>query len=244
MGRRNKANILNMRYLSLFIALLGTLILPAPTLSAGAVQSHDSIRDAARRYIEQATGYSMPPTVTVNRLDNRLRLQACNKPLEAFSPPGRRKLGRVTVGVRCNGNKPWSLYVPVTVALFSNVVVVTRDLPRGAILTSGDLKLVKQDIARLNRGFMEQPTQAIGKTLKRSLQRGQVLTPRQITAPQTIKKGSRVAIIASNSAMRVSMRGKALSGGATGERIRVQNLSSKRELEATIISPGVVKVSM
>ncbi len=229
----------------LFFVLLAALLSPAPALSSRAAQSHDSIREAARRHVlEKTAGYSVPPTVSVGRLDSRLRLQACDKPLETFSPPAGRSLGRITVGVRCSGTKPWSLYVPVTVAIITDVVVAARDLSRGAILTSKDLELVAQDITRLHRGFMERPGQAIGKTLKRNLRRGQVLTPNQIAAPLAIKKGSRVAIVASSGAIQVRMQGKALGNGATGERIRVQNLSSKKEIEATVISPGVVRVSM
>ena len=240
-----RSNLLNFSILFNVVALLGVLLLPTTALSAGATQSHDSIREAARRHVlEKNTGYTVPPTVSVNRLDSRLRLQACDRPLETFSPPARRKLGRITVGVRCNGAKPWSLYVPVSVSIITKVVVAARDLPRGAILTASDLKLVEQDIARLNRGYIEQPTQAIGKITKRSLQRGHVLTPKQISTPLAVKKGNRVAIVASNSAIQVRMRGKALSNGATGERIRVQNISSKKEIEATVISPGVVRVSM
>lgn len=237
----NKLNLLNI--LSFFMRL--TLLLPATAFSVGLYQSHESIREAAYQHImERDTGYSIVPTITVNRLDSRLKLPACNIPLETFSSSATRSLGRITVGVRCHGNKPWSLYVSAAVGLITKVTVAARDLSRGSILTAADLKLAEHDIARLHRGFMEDPAQAIGKTLKRNLQQGRVLTAKLVAIPLAVKKGSRVTIIASSNAIQVRMQGKALSNGAAGERIQVQNRSSKRTLEATVISPGLVKISM
>ena len=193
---------------------------------------------------DSVTGYSVPPTVTVSRLDSRLRLPKCTLPLEAFSPPAGRKLGKTTVGVRCSGNKPWSLYVSVMVSLHADVVVTAHHLSRGATLTAEDLILEKKDIARLRGSYFSDPTQAIGKALKRNLQQGRVLNSQHIITPNTIKKGSKVIILAHSDNIQVRMPGKALSNGVMGALIKVQNIQSKKELEAIVMSPGVVKVAM
>jgi flagella basal body P-ring formation protein FlgA len=41
----------------------------------------------------------------------------------------------------------------------------------------------------------------------------------------------------------VRMPGKALGNGAIGERIKVENNSSSRQIEVTVISPGIVQAS-
>jgi len=245
MTNEMNTNELKTKDLLLKSMLVTALILPTFVFSADAIQSHESIREAAHNYAkESATGYSVPPTVAVNRLDSRLRLPKCEQPLETFSPPAQRKLGRATVGVRCSGSKPWSLYVPVMVSLNSDVIVAARNLTRGAILSAADLTLEKKDIARLRGGFFEQPTEAIGKALKRNLQQGQVLHAQHIATPNTVKKGSKVIILANSKKIQVRMPGKALDNGTMGELIRVQNSHSKKELEATVVSPGVVRVAM
>jgi len=225
--------------------LLSTLALPTFVYSADGFQSHESIRNAAHAHAKKSlTGYSVPPTVTVNRIDNRLRLAKCNQPLETFSPPAGRKLGRTTIGVRCSGIKPWSLYVSAMVSLNSDVVVAAHNLARGTILNATDLMLEKRDIARLRSNYFDNPTQAIGKRLRRNLQRGQVLNSIYIVTPNTVKKGNKVIILASSNKVQVRMPGKALSNGSTGELIKVQNIRSKKELEAIVVSPGIVKVAM
>ena len=245
MNEKTTINILKRKHLLISAVLFSGLILAPSAFSAGGIQSHASIRDAARNHaISNASGHTMPPTVTVNRLDSRLRLSQCSQPLETFSPPTGRKLGRTTVGVRCSGTKPWSLYVPVMVSLIDDVVVTAHNLARGTILNASDLTLEKKDITRLRGHFFNQPTKAIGKALKRSLQQGQVLSSQHMLTPHTIKKGSKITILASSKKIRVRMPGKALSNGTMGELIRVENTHSKKKLEARVISPGVVRVAM
>jgi flagella basal body P-ring formation protein FlgA len=125
------------------------------------------------------------------------------------------------------------------------VVVAATDLPRGALLTEKDLSLEELDITALHRGYMEEITDAIGKKLKRNLQRGQVLTPHQVATPLAVKRGNRVTIIASTpGAFEIRMQGQAMDNGAAGDRIKVKNTSSKRVVEATIRSPGIVEVAL
>ncbi len=208
-------------------------------------QSHESIREAAREHIlERREEYPAPPEVQAGHLDNRLRLAACEQPLETFSPPGKRLLGKVTVGVRCEGEKPWVLYVPVTIIVMAPVVVANSELARGATVTPGDVKLEKRDIARLHRGYYATLEEAVGKTVRHSLRRNQVVTPSRLNSPLAVKRNSRVTILAASSSVQVRMSGTALQNGSIGERIRVKNRSSERELEARVVKQGVVQVTM
>lgn len=227
------------------LLMAGGMTLPS-VLMAGDMQSHESIREAARQHVlKQNNRYPAPPIVKVGRLDSRLRLEKCGKPLETFSPPGRASSSRSTVGVRCMGPSPWSLYVPTSISIMLPVVVASKDLPRGTLLTEGDLALKEQDITDQHRGYLEHLTDAVGKKLKRDLNRGEVLTPQQMDEPLAIKRGSRVTIIASTpGTFEVRMQGQALDNGAAGDRIKVRNSSSKRVVEATVISAGIVEVAL
>jgi len=240
-----KLNQLKIMSLLINTMLLLALVAPTFVFSADAIQPHESIHNAAHDHAKNGlTSYAIPPTITVNRIDSRLRLPKCNQPLDTFSPPAGRKLGRTTVGVRCSGNKPWSLYVPVMISLNTDVVVAASNLARGTILSATDLMLDTKDVARLRGNYFSNPSQAIGKTLKRNLQRGRVLDSKYIATPDAIKKGSKVIILAHSSNIQVRMPGKALSNGSIGTLIKVRNSHSKKTLEAIVVSPGVVKVAM
>jgi flagella basal body P-ring formation protein FlgA len=230
------------------LIVLAVCLTPAngsTTADAGALQSHNSIREAARQHIlEHSEEYPAPPDVQAGHLDNRLRLAACGQPLQTFSPPGKRLLGKVTVGVRCDGDKPWTLYVPLNVSVMSQVVVAKTELTRGSTVTREDVKLEKRDIARLHRGYLESLDKAIGKTVKYSVRSNQVVTPSRIDSPLAVKRNGRVTILAANSSVQVRMTGTALENGSIGQRIRVKNRSSERELEARVVGQGIVQVTL
>ncbi|MCW8944282.1 MAG: flagellar basal body P-ring formation chaperone FlgA [Sedimenticola sp.] len=213
------------------------------TLQASQYQSHSSIQDTAEEHVLSSLDDTTGITATPGRLDNRLRLEQCDQELESFTPYGRKNSSRVTVGIRCNGSTRWTLYVPVTLAIEKSVLVASRELPRGTILTATDFKTELRDVARLHRGYLTEKQQVIGKKLKRTVHSNNILTPAQLTIQHAVKKGSQVTILANIGSLQVRMRGKALGNGAIGERIKVENSSSNRLIEVTIVSPGVVQAA-
>jgi flagella basal body P-ring formation protein FlgA len=221
------------------------LALMSPTISAAQFQSHTSIMEAAGQHIlAQSADYPSPPEVIPGRLDSRLRLKQCDQPLESYTPQGKKQMGKITVGVRCNGTTPWSLFVPVTVKVMTKIVVATNSLPRGSIIQQGDVTMEMRDISRLHRGFLEDTKAAVGKKLRQRIGRNQVITPSKLVAPLTVKRNNRVLIRASNKTIQVSMAGKALQNGSMGQVIRVKNESSNKEVDARVVAPGIVEVPM
>ncbi|WP_260291108.1 flagellar basal body P-ring formation chaperone FlgA [Sedimenticola hydrogenitrophicus] len=222
------------------------LLWPLATLAAGGErsQSHESIRTAAEQHVlNDLDEENQEVSASAGRIDNRLRLSACAQELDTFAPYGRKNSSRITIGVRCNDSDGWTLYVPVTLSIMKEIVVAGRELPRGTILTSADIKTEQRDVARLHRGYLENPRQAVGKKLKRRLHADAILTPGQMVIQHAVKKGNQVVILAQIGTLQVRMNGKALSDGAVGERIKVENNSSNRRIEATVIASGVVKAT-
>lgn len=217
----------------------------SPAISAAQFQSHASIMDAATQHIlDQSSDYPSPPEVVAGQLDSRLRLKQCSQSLESYTPQGKKQMGKITVGVRCSGTTPWSLFVPVTVKVMTKIVVATNNLPRGSIIQPVDVAVELRDISRLHRGYLEDTKAVVGKKLRQRVGRNQVITPSKLVTPLTVKRNNRVIIRASNKAVRVSMTGKALQNGSLGQVIRVKNESSNREVDARVIAPGIVEVPM
>jgi flagella basal body P-ring formation protein FlgA len=177
-------------------------------------------------------------------LDPRLRLKQCGEPLDAFPTGTRRFIGATTVGVRCGGPNPWSLYVSARVAVQESVLVAARPLARGETLGTADVRLVERDLSNLHHGYFEKPGQAVGKVLKQRVSEGDVIRPTQLTEPKMVHRGQRVVLTAEAAGLQVRMAGKALADGATGDWIKVQNLSSNRIVEGEVIAAGVVKIKL
>jgi flagella basal body P-ring formation protein FlgA len=234
----------------LTLILLGGLVLfSSSTLANGKfpVQDHESIRQTAKFYAEklaQTEGDAERKTIDVATLDRRLRLAKCSKPLEAFKSPNTKNYGRTTIGVRCNGEKSWKLYVSVNIQIIKPIVTLKNSVNRNSILQTSDLVLEEKDISTLHRGFYTQVNKLVGKHLKNSLKAGAVLTPGHVKNPLAVKKGAIVMILADAAGIKVHMKGKALKSGSPGEWIPVQNLSSKRQIEGRILRAGVIQVTL
>jgi flagellar basal body P-ring formation protein FlgA len=228
---------------STLAALFLSLMAIGGPVSADPFQSHQSIVSAAESFLQEAFSRDGEHLVIqVSPLDHRLRLSRCDEALTAFEPPGGISIGHTTVGISCQQPKPWSLYVSADVGIEMPVVIATRDLSRGTALEADDLELQVMDTAHLLRGHFVAVNEVIGQTLKRTLRRGQVVTPSMLLVQKTVRRGEQITILAGSGGISVRSQGKALKDGNPGDLIRVVNLSSKRELEARVVSPGLVTV--
>jgi flagella basal body P-ring formation protein FlgA len=221
------------------------LLLASLPALAQPLESLEAIRGAVQQFLQAQIASSPDESqITVGQLDPRLRLPKCTAPLQTFLPPGY-GIGRsTTVGVRCDGDKPWSLYVQASVRSFGKVLVTARPLGRGEVVQAGDIVLKRQELGRLRSGYLTDPAQAVGKRLVRSVNAGTVLSAGLLRAPLMVHRGDRVTIIANTGGLQVRMAGTALEDGAQGQMIRVRNLSSKREVQGVVTGVGIVEVQM
>jgi len=234
---------------TLLIMLATTSLLHSTISKAGKdLQSHTSIITAVEQFLElelQAQAQEQQHdkySIKVGHLDKRLKLNQCDKELEAFLAPGSYLKGKTTVGIRCTTPNPWSLYVPATINLFSKVYKTAYPLAKGHIITEKDLIASKYDLSQLNHGYFMDKTMLIGKQTRRRLKQSHVITPQQVKQALMVKRGEEVALVAKSSSFSIRMSGKAMMDGTKGDRIRVKNSSSKRIIEGIVTQNGVVTV--
>lgn len=176
-------------------------------------------------------------------LDPRLRLADCGRPLEAAFPQGFREGGGyLTVGVRCAGAQPWTVYAKVKVAVYREVLVLRNALRRGGIVGPEDVALERRNLALLGGDYLTAPGQAVGKPVARGLPAGLVLGAGQLSIPKTIRGGEPVTIRVEGEGYEIGMSGQALADGELGQRIRVRNQQSGRVVVGTVAGPGRVIV--
>ena len=182
--------------------------------------------------------------VVPDRLDPRLRLSPCERALEAFWAPGSAELGQTTVGVRCDGAKPWKLFLPTRVKLLQTVVVSSRPLARGQRLGKADLALEKRDIGALRGKAIQNPSQVLGYLMSRGVPAGRVLDSALLEAPVLVERGRRVRMAIQTKGIDITMAGTALEDGALGETVRVRNPASRRVVEGVVVGPAQVRLDM
>lgn len=229
------------------IGLLLTFALPSlPALADAETpqwQPVEMIAAAAEAFLASRTGaFAGDTQVKASPLDARHRLAYCNKPLEAFLRSGTDVSARTIVGVRCNGRKPWKMYVPVNVVVTAKVLVARQTLMKGQVLTAADLALEQRDVSRMRGGYLSDPGQVIGQRLKTQLIAGKTLKPTMFEADIAIRRGQSVTLTVSSGGFNITMLGTALMDGAINQRIRVQNNNSGRTVEGIVRSREQVEI--
>ena len=219
-------------------------LLLAPAMPAAELESHARIQTTAQQYAAgflDAQGYRYE--ITALPLDPRLRLPACSAPLEGYLPPGGRVGGTSTIGVRCAGDDPWSLFVQVVARIYAPVAVAARPLTRGELIGEADVRMEEQDITRLPAGFLTDLAEVVGMKTRRPLATGHVIGKTAIEAPNLVRRGQSVTLVSGAGPVQVRVNGTALGDGALGERVRVRNDSSRRVVEGVVTEDGSVQVN-
>jgi len=225
--------------------LATTLALTVAPASADEIQRLDEIRAAVESFVAaQTQDIGASRTIEVGNLDTRVRLARCEDGLRVFFAPGSLSGSRRTVGVSCPGPKPWTIYVSARVIHRGEVLVATRNLPRGAVLAESDLASEERNIEEGPSGYLTEPAQAVGKRTIRPLRLGLPVTSGALEDVQVIERGQRVWLLAQSRSLSVRMSGTALEGGTPGDRIRVQNDASKRVVQGLVGEDGSIRVGM
>lgn len=230
---------------ALHLVALGTVSVFFTTLAqAQDVFSIDQLRTEVHSY---ASGYYKPSQakkidITVGQLDRRIQLQRCSKALTFSINDAKFQGGAQSTQITCQGDKPWSLYVPIHVSLFKEHWVASRALTRGHLIQKSDLQLKLVDSSGLRNGQVSDFKALLGKELKRPVQQGDIIRAAEIQPPQVIKRGDLVTIENRTGAIKVSSTGTALGNARIGDKLRVKNNQSSKNVMGEVIDQGLVIV--
>lgn len=220
------------------------LVLLLGTACAQAVQAPSSLVDAARTAALAAAREAgvNNPTASVAAPDARLRLADCPAPLAARLSGQARLPGRAVARVACPVAPGWSVHLPVSVQAKAAVLVAARPLPRGHRVQAGDLSRQTLELGALNGQYLLDETATVGQALRRGLAGGERLTPALLQPAVLVRRGDPVVMQLQGTNFAIHANGRAMSNGAAGERVTVENLSSKRVVHGTVTGDGKVTV--
>lgn len=177
-------------------------------------------------------------SVNTRALDPRVHLPACEDLTLALN--GERRVGRVSVSVRCQQPQPWQLFITTEINVTMPVVVARRSILRNVIVSHEHVGLEPREIGRLRADYLTDLEQVIGRQAKRAIQENAVIFSRQVIPARLVKKGEEVTIRATHGAVTVTTVGTALRDGVAGEQIPIRNRRSNRLINAWVIGRGVV----
>lgn len=221
------------------------MVASAAAQTPGDWHATGKITAAAEQYVYENAGDSGGRlVVTTGYLDPRLTLARCTENLEPFVRPGTQLLGRIIVGVRCTGEKPWKIYLTVHVGIMEETLVTARSLSRDHIVGPDDITAEYRDISRLVGGYVREMKDVVGHRIVRPLARGIVLQSSHLQGQTLIEKGQSVTINVKSESISIQMAGIAESNGKVDELIPVRNLGSGKVVEGRVRSRSLIEVAM
>ncbi|WP_295988291.1 flagellar basal body P-ring formation chaperone FlgA [uncultured Variovorax sp.] len=187
----------------------------AACCAAGAAESGAAADAVIQKYL-QAQSAGLPGKVTIS-LEGRgtSALPACDAP-EAFLPAGAKPWGRVSVGVRCQSERPWTRFVQAHVAVEGSYFVAVRAIDAGRPLGAGDVAQRTGDLTRLPRSIVTSAAELNGVVMANRVAPGAPLRKELLRGVTVIQQGQAVKVVAQGQGFVVSTEGKAMTGAAVG----------------------------
>ena len=234
------------RFLPHFFILFLMLTALYPNQAQSSVDRELEVREAVTFFVTTRTA-DMGWDVRIRRItiSDALKLPEGNVDYEIIAPQQWEGWGNINIAVivRQKDRVVRNIPVRIEVEALADTVVTLRQIEHGTSITAADLVLQRREITQSSHLAARTLDAVVGKKARITLRANQPVRADQIEKVPLIKSGQMVTIIAENGVMKISVTGKAHSSGAEGDIIRVQNLTSLKEIPARVIDATTVQVA-
>lgn len=218
-------------------------VLVSGDVRAAAIEPPANIARAAEAFVRDHVPDNGSATVIeAGHLDPRLRLAACSAPLVGEWAVGHAPRARSTVTVSCDGAKRWRINVPVVIRSRIEALVLRRPLARGGSVDPADVERRTLEVEGLSHFYIRELGEIEGRHLARPAPAGTPLVAAWFVADALVKKGQDITLVAMTTGVEIRASGRAMSNGALGQRVRVQNMSSLKIVEGVVETGPRVRV--
>ena len=155
-----------------------------------------------------------------------------------------RGVGRIplTVLVKVDGKFIQQLRVNAKVAVYQDVVKTVNSLQRGSVISVSDVVMERTRTERILKDIPTTLDKVIGQAATRNLQNGKIVKFRDLKKVPTVKRGSRVIILARKGSVKITAPGTVREDGFKNSIVQVMNLETKKMIYAEVINGNTVEV--
>jgi flagellar basal body P-ring formation protein FlgA len=160
-------------------------------------------------------------------------------------PPVRtRYLGNVPLNVvfDVQGQPSVKAWATVRIGVETDVIVVRKPLNRNQTVEKDDVNVISMDMADLPSNYISTLEDVVGKRTLRTMNPKEVFRTDIVELPPMVKRNDRVSIVAESESLRITAVGEVKESGGRGDRVKVINLNSNKEIFARILDPKTVRV--
>jgi flagellar basal body P-ring formation protein FlgA len=186
-------------------------------------------------------------SLTFDREVQDLRLDASNSgAMQAATVRYDQRNGRFDVNFEIaneNAASPTRLRFTGSVVETVEAAVLARNVERNELVKSADVVVERRPKAEVG-GDPATRDRAVGMQARRQLRAGQAIKTADLVKPDLVQRDQTVTLIYEATGLYLTIRGKALDGGAEGDVVSVLNLQSKRTMTGTVIGRGQVAITV
>lgn len=155
-------------------------------------------------------------------------------------PVDTRTVSRMRFAVVCSSAPQERTEFVVRGTLTAEVVVASEAVHANRPIAAEQLSLERRDVSGVTDPISDIEA-VVGKSSRRALRAGQVVSERWLVEPVLVKRGARVNIVARNAGVEVQVAGEALESGRRDEVIRVRNAGNDTEIRARVVDENIVE---
>jgi flagellar basal body P-ring formation protein FlgA len=229
----------------LLLFLLSVMIL-CPRQALSAPDREREVREAVTAFVTSRTA-GMGWDIHIRRLtiSDALKLPEGVIEYEIVAPQQWEGWGNVSISVvaRQKDRVVRNISVWVDIEALTTMVVALHQIENGDLISTANVVVQKREITQNSHLAARTIDEVIGKKARTIIRANQPVRADLVERVPLVKSGQMVTIVAENEVLKISVSGKARSQGAEGDTIRVQNLSSLKEISARIINATTVQVA-
>jgi flagellar basal body P-ring formation protein FlgA len=147
------------------------------------------------------------------------------------------------LSVTGTGMEPINLRLAGQVDDTIDLPVAVARLATGTVVRADDVRMARVHVAMVHGEVLHAAGDAVGLQLRHAVVAGQPFAVAEMMHPALVQRGSDVQMQLQAPGISLLAQGVALESGATGDRIRVLNPSSRAVVDAEVIGPGRVRVT-
>lgn len=227
--------------------LIGMLLFPVMIQAEqGSLTQRDSeIRETVISYVQRKTaqlGYEIRiKRITIS--GPAIQMQGLID-YEVVAPQQWEGWGNANIAViaRQGSRVVKNIPVRVEVEALADMVTSVHQIDHGTVITADDVVMKKLDITGVQGKYVEKISDVIGKKARSTFRPNTPLKLDQLEKVALIKPGQIVTVLAETGNMRITVVGKAKSGGAEGDTVNIQNIDSLKEFPARVIDAKTVAI--
>ena len=141
------------------------------------------------------------------------------------------------------GSAPLKLRFTGTAIETVEAAILTRSVERGDVLKASDVIVERRPKAEVGNDAAIRDS-AVGMQARRQIGAGRALRVPDLAKPDLVTRDQNVTLIYQNGGLYLTIRGKAMDGGAEGDVVSVMNLQTKRTISGVVSGRGQVTISV